>query len=121
MVSYRGQCHCGAVSFTYPQAPEYLTCCNCSLCRRLGALWAYDARANIVLEKTADATIRYVQGDKTLETHSCRTCGCTTHWLGIDGDRNSRMAVNFRMCDPDAIASIRVRRFDGADTWKFLD
>ena len=120
-MSYRGQCHCGAVSFTYPKAPEYLTDCNCSLCRRLGAWWAYEVRENVVLEYAGGATIRYVQGDETLETHSCSTCGCTTHWLTLDGDASLRMAVNFRLCDPDAIKDIPVRRFDGANTWEFLD
>ena len=121
MASYRGRCHCGAVSFTYPQTPEFLTQCNCSLCSRLGALWAYETRANVVLACGESATIRYIQGDRTLESHSCNTCGCTTHWLSVDGDESSRMAVNFRLCDPDAIKDIRVRQFDGADTWEFLD
>jgi len=25
------------------------------------------------------------------------------------------------MCDPDVLTNIRVRKFDGADTWEFLD
>jgi hypothetical protein len=55
---------------------------------------------------------------KSLAFHSCRTCGCTTHW---EGQRDSRMAVNCRMADPAAIAALRIRRFDGADSWAFLD
>jgi hypothetical protein len=31
------------------------------------------------------------------------------------------MAVNMNMADPAAIEGIRVRHFDGADTWAFLD
>ncbi|MEL7185370.1 MAG: GFA family protein [Pseudomonadota bacterium] len=121
MTTFRGQCHCGAVRFSYPMTPEYLTQCNCSLCRRLGALWAYEQRQNVRLEHAAGATTIYIQGDKTLEAHSCRTCGCTTHWLSVDGDETSRMAVNFRLCDPGETDNIRVRQFDGADTWAYLD
>ena len=33
-------CHCGAVRLEIAQRPERLTSCNCSICRRLGALWA---------------------------------------------------------------------------------
>ena len=29
-------------------------------------------------------TDAYVQGDRTLRTIRCRTCGCTTHWEPID-------------------------------------
>jgi hypothetical protein len=31
------------------------------------------------------------------------------------------MGVNFRNFDPAVIASTRVRRLDGAETWKLLD
>ena len=31
------------------------------------------------------------------------------------------MAVNFRMSDREVIDQFEVKRFDGADTWKFLE
>lgn len=34
-------CHCGAAALTVPSAPADVTECNCSICRRLGARWAY--------------------------------------------------------------------------------
>ena len=36
-----GTCHCGAVRIRVRQAPRTVTSCNCSICRRYGALWAY--------------------------------------------------------------------------------
>jgi hypothetical protein len=117
-----GSCHCGAVSWTFDGVPEKLTNCNCTLCRRIGGLWAYGDVDTVKVIAAADATIAYVQGDKSLATHSCRTCGCTTHWQGLVPDDGVwRMAVNMRMADPAAYAGIRVRHFDGADTWTFLD
>lgn len=116
-----GSCHCGAVSFTYPRQPDWLTDCNCSVCRRYSTLWAYASVGEITLLSADDATIAYIHGDRTLAMHSCKTCACTTHWIGLDGDESSRMAVNFRMCDPDVYKDIRVRKFDGADSWEFLD
>ena len=113
-----GSCHCGAVQFTYPKSPEWLTACNCSICRRFASLWAYGTKADIVLEAESGATHAYIHGDRTLELHSCNTCGCTTHWSAIDSDR---MAVNFRLCEPDDFENIRTRVFDGADTWEYLD
>lgn len=53
--------------------------------------------------------------------HTCNTCGCTPYWLGLNPETNTRMAVNFRLCEPADTADIPVRRFDGADTWQFLD
>jgi hypothetical protein len=111
-------CHCGGVRFTAPRPPEQLTSCNCSICRRLGGLWAYYRPDEVVFE--AKATQTYIQGDRTLANHRCVTCGCTTHWEPLDPTLD-RMGVNARMMDPAVIADVRVRRFDGADTWTWLD
>ena len=116
-----GSCHCGAVRFELARTPEWLTACNCSVCRRLGALWAYGDASEVSLICKPDATSGYVWGDRTLAFHSCRTCGCTTHWQSLQPDRSTRMGVNCRLTDPEVIASLRIRRFDGADSWVFLD
>ncbi|WP_244468023.1 GFA family protein [Nitratireductor soli] len=99
--------------------PPWLTLCNCSLCRRLGALWLHCHPAEVEFTAGADATKAYLQGDRTLEMHHCTTCGCTTHWSPVgNGDR---MAVNARLIDPEAIAGLRVRHLDGAETFAYLD
>lgn len=117
-----GSCHCGAVRWEFDVVPEKLTNCNCSLCRRIGGLWAYGTLANVTVFAEPEATIAYVQGDKTLAIHSCRTCGCTTHWLALaPEDADWRIAVNMRMAAPADYSGIRVRHFDGAETWEFLD
>jgi hypothetical protein len=118
-VKIQGQCHCGAVGFEISQSPEWLTACNCTLCRRLAALWAHIEKGTFTRLGDGE-TISYVQGDKTLAAHICSVCGCTTHWEGLLPD-NEVMAVNFRMCEPDVVSRYRVRQFDGADTWKFID
>lgn len=117
----RGSCHCGAVTFELAETPEWLTACNCSICRRIGSLWAHAERGRITLTGAADATLAYAWGDRTLAFHTCKTCGCTTHWEPLDSQPTSRMAVNCRMSDPADIAGLRVRHFDGADSWSFLD
>ena len=112
-----GSCHCGAVRIAIPSAPTELTSCNCSICRRTAALWCYFAPAQV---RVTGATATYCWGDKDLELHRCQTCGCVTHWSPVDPKRE-RMGVNARMMDPAIVAAARVRRFDGADTWKWLD
>ena len=37
-----GSCHCGAAHWTLREIPGSITACNCTLCSRYGALWAYD-------------------------------------------------------------------------------
>lgn len=114
-----GTCHCGAVSYEFRHTPKRTTSCNCSICRRLGALWIYAPVSEITV---TGPTNSYVHGDKSLAFHTCQTCGCTTHWENLSpSEDDAYMAVNLRLADPDVIAAVSVRHFDGADTWTFLD
>jgi hypothetical protein len=113
-----GSCHCGAVQLEIPSAPTKLTSCNCSICRRLGTVWAYYAPADV---RITGPTVGYRWGDHALELHHCQTCGCTTHWSPIGNTDPNRMGIHMRLFDPALIASIPVRRVDGAaDTWAEL-
>ena len=117
----QGTCHCGAVRVTIPAAPAYVIDCNCSLCRRLGGRWAQFDASEVTVEAAPDAMHAYVWGDRTLRTMRCATCGCVTHWESISEAAGTRCGVNLRNFDPAVTAGLRVRRFDGADTWEFLD
>jgi hypothetical protein len=112
-------CHCGAVRLAVADVPAEVTECNCSICRRLGARWAYYERSRVELNR-AGSTRPYVWGDRMLAFHRCRNCGCVTHWLSLNG-ANTRMAVNARMIDGLDTDTLRIRRFDGANTWAYLD
>jgi len=116
-----GSCHCGAVTFKLPRRPDHLTECNCSVCGRLGTLWGYYVRPEVELVGVPGATLAYIRGDKMLEFHTCKTCGCTTHWQGTPDSDSDRIAFNFRLVDPKDRTGIRIRHFDGADSWEFLD
>jgi len=60
-------------------------------------------------------------GDKSLKFVRCRSCGCVTHWEPVDPTPDSKMGVNARNFDPDALGTVRIRLLDGASTWKYLD
>lgn len=117
----KGRCHCGAIEIEIPFFPEKATSCNCSICRRLGALWAYFEWGTVKLEGHPEHTQSYIQGDKTLRTVRCATCGCVTHWEPLTPESGAHHGVNLRNFDPQAVAMVRVRHFDGANTWTFLD
>jgi len=118
---HQGFCHCGAVKLTLPSTPTVATDCNCSLCRRIGGPWVYFEFGTVQIEGHPENTAEYIQGDRTLRTIHCRTCGCTTHWEPLDPKANSKHGVNLGNFDPQLIAAVRVRKFDGASTWKFFD
>ncbi|MGE5169686.1 MAG: GFA family protein [Rudaea sp.] len=114
-------CHCGAVRVDIPRKPRTLTSCNCSICRRYGALWAYFRRRDVAVHARRGVLARYAWGDKSLAFVRCATCGCVTHWEPMRPTMKSRMGVNARNLDPAGIARVRVRHLDGASTWKYLD
>ena len=115
-----GSCHCGAVRIEVPRKPRRLTSCNCSICQRYGGLWGYFDRGKVRIVARKGAVARYCWGRKRLWLCHCATCGCVTHWTPVDSAYD-RMGINFRNFDPALIAATRVRRLDGAKTWKGLD
>ena len=117
----QGSCHCGSVRITLPTTPEKANKCNCSICRRLGAVWVYYEFGTVEIEGHPQSTAEYIWGDKTLRTVHCRTCGCVTHWEPLGPKPGARHGVNLNNFDARLQDSVQVRRIDGADTWAFLD
>ncbi len=115
-------CHCGAVKLQIDaQVPKALTSCNCSICRRYGNLMAYFPPSKVKIIATAEATHKYVWGDKSIAFVRCSTCGCLSHWESLDPNQTDRMGINARLFENVDINKIRIRQFDGADSWKFFD
>ena len=98
-----------------------MTRCNCSICHRLGALWAYYDSDSVRIESSGKPVDSYAWGDKTLTYHRCGICGCTTHYTSSGDDEGELIAINCRMAPSPEIDSIPVRRFDGLDSWQYLD
>lgn len=105
-------CHCGSIRIKVDASPIYLNQCHCSVCRRYGTLWGYYRPDQVRLLSTPGATETYSWGDRNLEFHRCRACGCVTHWKSTDGDA-SRMAISGRLLDPADIAEVPVRQSEG--------
>ena len=114
-----GACHCGTVTFKADPNSRFLVECNCSICRKLGAIWLHGPPAILTISAPPNSTIAYAWGDRNLDFHSCKTCGCTTHW-SLKEDP-SRQAVNMRLADPQVWQTLPLRHFDGAESWDFLD
>ena len=105
-------CHCHSVRIEVSSRPSYLNECHCSVCRRYGVLWGYYRPDQVRLVCEPGATEFYSWGDRDLEFHRCRSCGCVTHWKDTD-DTIPRMAINGRLFDPDDIAGVPIRQSEG--------
>ena len=114
------QCHCGQVQLEVAQLPPALTSCNCSICRRYGALWAYYPPADVRIDEQQPTSV-YRWGEKDIDFHFCPNCGCLTHYRSDNAPKGPRVAINARMMPPDCLEQTTVRHFDGADSWQFID
>jgi hypothetical protein len=101
--------------------PRSVTSCNCSICCRVAALWAYYTRSQARIVAGHDAVTPYLWRDRVIEFYRCSACGCWTHYESIEKNADSRFAINMRCLAPAELATLPVRHFDGADTWKYLD
>lgn len=83
-------CHCGNIVITADMLLESITSCNCSMCYRLGALWAYYTVYQVDIKVKSEATV-YLWGSKVRSYHSCTFCGCTTHYTQKRDDGTNRV------------------------------
>src|SRR5687767_11244136 len=118
---HEGSCHCGAVRLTLPSTPTVPTKCNCSLCRRSGGPWLYLEFGIVKITGHPESTTEYIWGERTLGHIRCNTHGGATDGELLQSEPAAKQGVNLGNFDPELIASVRVRRFDGANTWQFLD
>lgn len=101
-------CHCGAVTIRAPCRPREINECQCTICRRYGAAWAYYDPSEVSISLTGSSpTRKYVWGDGVLEFHFCSVCGCVTHWKSRQ--ESGEMGVNTRMMDPEQVKTVSRR------------
>ncbi len=92
----RAACHCTAIRLEIEAAPSWVNDCNCTLCRRYGALWAYYEPGEVKLVQGEGTTDTYRWDSKMLAFHRCNACGCVTHFEALT-DTPFICGVNARM------------------------
>jgi hypothetical protein len=116
----RASCHCGGVTWTFDGAPDGATACNCTVCRRHGALWAYDYEGERI--RVSGQTSAYAWSRKNLAFHFCPICGCVAYWRAREPDAEGRrrIAVNLRLAEPGEVAAIPIDHFEGLVSFQDL-
>ncbi len=115
-----GSCHCGAVRWTIDPIPQSVTACNCTVCRRYAALWAYDYEGEGI--HVSGPTKAYARG-RVLGFHFCPNCGNIAYWraLALDADGRRRIAVNLRLtAEPAAVQALPIDHFEGLESFDDL-
>ncbi len=78
---HKGSCHCGAVKFKVNLADGLIDPrrCNCSMCRRRGAVVASVPLDLLTIEKGKDVLSTYQFNTKTAKHYFFLKCGIYTH------------------------------------------
>jgi len=107
-----GSGHCGQIRWRFDGIPESATACNCSICRRYGALWAYDYEGGRI--SVSGATQVYRWNRKWLEFHFCSKCACIAYWRQVSPGKDGRreMGFNLRLAPPDQVKAVVLRHHD---------
>lgn len=109
---YQGSCHCGRVQFEVQADLDHVRVCDCSICRRRGALIHRVPPDNLrILTPLEDLTLY------TFHTHTARDYFCPT--CGILPFRRPRTAedvwgVNVRCLDGVDLDAIPIKRVYGS-------
>ena len=111
---YEGGCHCGAVRYEAELDLEKGTLrCNCSLCSKSRAWFAFTPADKFQLKSGGDEAIQYRwtppgREQPNLTYHICSTCGVRTHAEGMDPKGQHTVAVQVATLegtDPAVLAS----------------
>ena len=110
--TYQGSCHCGAVRFEVDADIDHVRVCDCSICRRRGALLHRVPEADLRILTPMDGMSLY-----TFHTHAARDWFCTT--CGILPFRRPRTAqdawsINVRCLEDVDLDAIPIKRVYGS-------
>jgi hypothetical protein len=122
MTTHAGSCHCGRVRFEVDAEIDHVRVCDCSICRRRGALNFRVPKASLRLLTPWEDLTLYQWGTRTARDHFCPTCGILPFRRPSDPTEQELRdgvapfdgwAINVRCLDDVDIDALPVRRILG--------
>jgi hypothetical protein len=111
--SYSGSCHCGAVAFEVELDLAGALKCNCSICNKLGAVWAFAPKAKFRLTSGEGKQGDYQFGKKSLHHRFCTACGIEAYAEGMAPDGTATVGINLRSIEGIDVDKLSPRPWDG--------
>ncbi|USD64036.1 aldehyde-activating protein [Vibrio sp. SCSIO 43136] len=118
---HTGQCHCGNVTISISKVTPTAVSCNCSICHRYAAIWGFFTEKEVSLDVGSVGLDTYCHGDKMINFNRCKGCGVVTHYTSTQPSPEARFAVNYRIFHREVLDITKIRLFDGADSWEFIE
>ena len=111
--TFTGSCHCGTVRFEVTTSLDPVLDCNCTICRKRGALWTYVGPEAFKLLSGEDAMTDYQFNKRNIHHLFCSTCGISSFARGRGADGQEGIGINVRCLDGIDVASLALTSSDG--------
>lgn len=114
MILYSGSCHCGKISFPFEQEKiESGLRCNCSICKRKGAVMSAFTLApeELTINEKEDSLSLYQFDTKIAKHFFCKNCGIYPFHETVRMPGNYR--VNLGCVDSVDTEELSIDVFDG--------
>ena len=110
--TYTGSCHCGDVRFEVDVDLDHVRVCDCSICRKRGALIHRVAESDLRIETPLEDMSLYQWNTKVAKDYFCSRCGI----LPFRRPRTApdMWAVNVRCLDGVELQSIPIDYVHGS-------
>lgn len=115
--TYRGSCHCGAVTFEADlDLAQRSYRCNCSICRRTRFWAAVATPEGFRLLSGEDDLTPYLFNTRKNQHHFCRHCGVRAFGIGTETPVGTMYGVNLGCLEgvsEDELSRIPITHVDG--------
>ncbi len=113
--TYKGGCHCGAVSYEVTADVKDAITCNCSICTMRGHVLSFTPADKFTLLSGEDNLTDYQFGSRTVHHLFCKTCGVNSFGAGTMPDGTEMRAINLRCLEDLDMSSLKITEVNGKD------
>lgn len=122
--TYQGSCHCGKVRFEIAAHIDHLRSCDCSVCKKRGALNFRVTREALNLLTPWQDLALYQWGSKTAKDYFCPACGILPFRRPSDPTQQELLngvepfdgwAINVRCIEGFDLDSVPIRQIRGSE------
>jgi hypothetical protein len=112
MQTYKGSCHCGKISFEVDMELDHVRVCDCSICKKRGALNHRVEESQLRINIPLDELGLYEWRTKVAKDYFCPVCGILP--FRRPSDAPEIWTVNVRCLEGVELESIPIKKVFGS-------
>ncbi|MDB5260454.1 MAG: aldehyde-activating protein [Candidatus Nomurabacteria bacterium] len=113
MNTYKGACHCKAVTYEVDTNLEKVISCNCSHCYIKGLVLSFVSTDQFKLSSSEGNLTEYLFNKKKIHHLFCNICGVESFARGVGPNGEEMIAINVRCLDGVDLDQIEITKVDG--------